>query len=124
MCRWDITGKNIMKKSIMFMCMFFCLSLCVNASTASCKISGSTDGATVVASVVEVSDGYITVELDNDGSFAVNVTITVSYSAASYKRSAKVSNHSSTVVKVIIPDAKSGTSPNKFILSVQGSRCN
>lgn len=124
MGRWDITGKNIMKKIIMFMCMIFGFTLFVNAgTTASCKISGGTDGATVVASIIEVGDGYVMVELDNDGTFAVNVTVTVSYNGV-WERSAKVSNHSSTVVKVVVSNAKSGMSFNKFDLAVNGSRCN
>lgn len=106
------------------MCMIFGFTLFVNAgTTASCKISGGTDGATVVASIIEVGDGYVMVELDNDGTFAVNVTVTVSYNGV-WERSAKVSNHSSTVVKVVVSNAKSGMSFNKFDLAVNGSRCN
>lgn len=103
------------------------LTINANAQTAQCKISGSTDGATVVASVIEVGDGYVLVELDNDGSFAVNVTIKVTGTTGNDgngTRSAKVYPSQSRSVEVPVNGAKSDKPTNRYKITISGSRCN
>lgn len=103
------------------------LAISANSQTAQCKISGGTDGATVIASIIEVGDGYVLVELDNDGGFPVNVTVRVSAhksSNGSGTRGAKVYPSSSTTVKVPVSAAKSTLSTDDYTVSVSGTRCN
>lgn len=100
--------------------MSFSLSLWAGKTTASCKIAGSQEGATVVASIIEVGDGYVMVELDNDGTFAVNVTVTID---RSYTRSCKVSPSASNTVKVSVPNAKSTHKVSDYNVQVDGTRC-
>ncbi len=103
---------------------FLGLSLNMMAdTTATCKIQGSQDGATVIASIIEVGDGYVMVELDNDGSFAVNVTVRIS-GVASGQRGCKVSPHASNTVKVPVPNAKSSQKVSDYRVQVTGTRCN
>lgn len=93
-------------------------------TTKTCKVSGGQDGATIVASIIEVGDGYVLVELDNDGNFAVNVTIKVQYNGSIYERSCKVSNQFSTTVKILIPNVQATTPMSRFSIStLTGSRC-
>lgn len=104
------------------------LNMMAGTTTKSCKISGGQDGATVVASIIEVGDGYVMVELDNDGSFPVNVTVTVFKSKGNQttgQRSCKVSNQASNTIKVPVNGAKA-TDPvsNYSITALSGSRCN
>lgn len=97
-------------------------------TTKSCKISGQTDGATVVASIIEVGDGYVLVELDNDGNAPVNVTVRVSstYTGVSDgQRACKVSPQASNTIKIIMSGAKKDHNINNYkISSVSGQRCN
>lgn len=114
-----------MKKILVMLFAILGLTINANAQTAQCKISGSTDGATVVASVIEVGDGYVLVELDNDGSFAVNVTIKVTSNASGNgTRSAKVYPSQSTSVKVPVNGAKSDKPTSYYKITISGSRCN
>lgn len=100
------------------------LSLGVYAGvTSSCKISGGQDGATVIASIIEVGDGYVLVELDNDGTFAVNVTVSIS-GWHSGQRGCKVSPQASNTVKVPVDGAKAGDKVGGYNVSISGSRCN
>ena len=113
-----------MKKFILMLCAVFGLSLNMVAdTTSSCKISGGQDGATVIASVVEVGDGYVLVEISNDGSFAVNVRISIS-GYASGNKGTIAKPQQSTVVKVPVPNAKSSQSVNQYHVKINGSRCN
>ena len=74
-------AKKIMKKIIGMLIVFMGLSLNIMGQTASCKISGGPDGATVVASIAEIGNGYVMVTVENDGSFDVNVTITIQHTS-------------------------------------------
>lgn len=103
------------------------LTINANAQTAQCKINGGTQGTTVVASIIEVGDGYVLVELDNDGDFAVNVTIKVNSSGNSHgsgTRSTKVYPSQSTSVKVPVSKATSERSTDDYSITISGSRCN
>lgn len=101
------------------------LAISANSQTAQCKISGGTAGATVIASIIEVGDGYVLVELDNDGDFPVNVTVKVTgYGHGNGTRGAKVYPSSSTTVKVPVSAAKSTYSTDDYTVSVSGTRCN
>lgn len=91
--------------------------------TSTCRISGGQDGATVIASIYEVGDGYVMVELDNDGSFAVNVTVKIT-GPHSGQRGCKVSPQASNTVKVPVPSAKASDKVSDYNVSVSGSRCN
>lgn len=116
-----------MKKILVMLFAILGLTINANAQTAQCKISGSTDGATVVASVIEVGDGYVLVELDNDGTFAVNVTIKVTGTvsgAGNGTRSAKVYPSQSTSVKVPVSGAESDKPTSNYRITISGSRCN
>ena len=101
------------------------LTINANAQTAQCKINGGTQGTTVVASIIEVGDGYVLVELDNDGDFAVNVTIQVNSNGnGSGTRSTKVYPSQSTSVKVPVSKATSEKSTDDYSITISGSRCN
>ena len=69
--------KLIMKKLMMILVAMMVTVTVAFAQTASCKINGGTQNTTVVASITSVGDGYVMVVLDNDGDFAVNVTIKI-----------------------------------------------
>ena len=113
-----------MKKFLVMMLAVLGLSIGVYAGvTNSCKISGGQEGATVIASIIEVGDGYVMVELDNDGSFAVNVTISIS-GWHSGQRGCKVSPQASNTVKVPVDGAKASDSIKNYNVSISGSRCN
>lgn len=92
--------------------------------TNSCKITGAQDGATVIASIVEVGDGYVLVELDNDGSFAVNVVVSITSGYGNGQRGCKVSPQASNTVKVPISNAKASHKVSDYSVKVSGSRCN
>ena len=95
-------------------------------TTKSCKITGSQDGATVVASIIEVGDGYVMVELDNDGTFAVNVTVKVTGPAGvtSGQRACKVSSQASNTIKINMSGAKKDHNISWYsVSSLNGSRC-
>ena len=115
---------NKMKKILVMLLAVLGLAISANSQTAQCKISGGTDGATVIASIIEVGDGYVLVELDNDGDFPVNVTVKVTGNGGSGTRGAKVYPSSSTTVKVPISAAKSTHSTDYYKVSVSGNRCN
>lgn len=101
------------------------LTINANAQTAQCKINGGTQGTTVVASIIEVGDGYVLVELDNDGDFAVNVTIKVNSNGfGSGTRSTKVYPSQSASVKVPVSKATSEISTDVYSITISGSRCN
>lgn len=112
-----------MKKILVMLLAVLGLAISANSQTAQCKISGGTDGATVIASIIEVGDGYVLVELDNDGDFPVNVTVKVT-GRGSGTRGAKVYPSSSTTVKVPVSGAKSTYSTDVYTVSVSGTRCN
>ena len=106
--------------------LFAVLGLSLNlvaSTTASCKIVGGQDGATVIASIIEVGDGYVMVELDNDGSFAVNVTVKIT-GVHSGQRGCKVSPQASNTVKVPVSSAKASDKVSDYDVSVNGQRCN
>lgn len=116
-----------MKKILVMLFAILGLTINANAQTAQCKITGSTDGATVVASVIEVGDGYVLVSLENDGSFAVNVTIKVTGTvggAGNGTTSTKVYTHQTASVKVPVNGAKSGNPTSYYRITINGSRCN
>lgn len=95
--------------------------------TKSCKVSGGQDGATVVASVIEVGDGYVLVELNNDGTFAVNVKVSVSGpgSGNMNNRGCLVPQQSSKTIKIIMPKAKASDNITSYhVTSISGARCN
>lgn len=113
-----------MKKILLSLFAVLGLVLGVYADvTNSCKISGGQDGATVIASVIEVGDGYVNVDLANDGNFAVNVKIDISGKAHG-SRGAIVDPQTSKVVKVPVPGAKSSDNVSQYNVRVSGSRCN
>ena len=97
-------------------------------TTKSCKISGQTDGATVVASIIEVGDGYVLVELDNDGNAPVNVTVKVTCNRSDVsngQRACKVSPQSSNTIKIMMNGAKKDHNINNYSISaLSGQRCN
>lgn len=106
------------------LCAVLGLSLNLMAdTTSSCKISGGQDGATVIASIIEVGDGYVSVEIANDGDFAVNVRISIS-GAASGNKGTIAKAQQSTVVKVPVPQAKSSHSVSQYNVKINGTRCN
>ena len=118
-----------MKKFLVMLVAFLCLSFSLMAQTTkSCKISGQTDGATVVASIIEVGDGYVLVELDNDGNAPVNVTVKVTCNRSSVsngQRSCKVSPQASNTIKITMNGAKKDHNINEYkINSLSGQRCN
>ena len=116
-------GQNKMKKVLVMLLAVLGMSISLMAdTTSSCKISGGSEGATVVASIIEVGDGYVMVELDNDGSFAVNVTVKIS-GAHSGQRACKVSPQMSNTIKVPVPAAKAGDRVTEYNVSLSGSRC-
>ena len=109
--------------------LFAVIGLTINlmaSTTKSCKISGGQDGATVVASISEVGNGYVIVELSNDGSFSVNVTVTInSKQGKNYERGTLVPAQGGKEIKVVIPEAKSDDNINSYDVStVKGQRCN
>jgi len=113
-----------MKKFLIMLCAILGFSFAIYADvTNSCKISGSQDGATVIASIIEVGDGYVLVELDNDGTFAVNVTVKITSSHGNGQRGCKVSPQASNTVKVPITNAKASHKIYDYSVKVSGSRC-
>ncbi len=116
-----------MKKLIVLIFSVVSLSLNLMASTNSCKISGGqNDNATVVASIVEIGDGYVKVELSNDGDFAVNVSVKIHKEQGSdYTAATIVPAQGGKEIKVLVTGAKSGDSVSRYdITSVSGARCN
>lgn len=115
-----------MKKTLCLLFAMFAMALSIMAGvTASCKISGSQDNATVVASITEVGDGYVMVELDNDGTFAVNVTVKISSAGHGFgSRACKVSPQMSTAIKVPVSQAKAEYNTSAYNVTVSGARCN
>ena len=114
-----------MKKILVMLLAVLGLTISANAQTAQCKISGGTDGATVIASIIEVGDGYVLVELDNDGDFPVNVTIkVVSTNRGSGTTGAKVYPSQSATKKVPVSGAKAGDRTDIYTVTISGSRCN
>lgn len=112
-----------MKKLLVLMVAFIGLSLNTMGQTASCKISGGQDGATVVASITEVGDGYVMVSADNDGTFDVNVSISITGKFHG-KTSAKVRKDQTATIKVPVSGAKKGDDTDAYNISVSGTRCN
>ncbi len=102
------------------------LNLSADGPTRSCNIVGSEDGATVVASVIEVGDGWINVEFGNDGNVAVNVEAAIRHNVAAkdIHIATTVPPQSSKTLKVQFPVAKASDSPEFYnILSLSGKRC-
>lgn len=118
-----------MKKVLAILLTFIGFSINTMGQTTSCKISGGQDGATVVASIVQVGDGFVQVSLENDGSFDVNVQIKITDSSknphsASGTTSGKAKRDQTTTIKVPVSSAKSGEKTDFYKISISGSRCN
>ena len=118
-----------MKKIIVMLFAILGMSIGLLAGTTkSCKITGSQDGATVVASIIEIGDGYVMVELDNDGTFAVNVTVNVTCSLGSVgrgERATKVYPQQAATIKITMSGAKKEHKLSDYSIStLSGSRCN
>ena len=100
------------------------LNLSAYSPTRSCNIVGSEDGATVVASVIEVGDGWINVEFGNDGNVAVNVEATICHANNYRSIATTVPPQSSKTLKVQFPVAEASDSPESYnIISLSGKRC-
>lgn len=110
------------------LCAILGLTLVTFADTVkTCKISGSSDGATVMASIIEVGDGYVRVELSNDGATTANVKVGVQKKGqnAAGSTGAMVAPQQSVVKTIRISTAKSSDSINDFdITTLSGNRCN
>ena len=116
-----------MKKMLVMLCAILGLTLVTFADTVkTCTISGSSDGATVMASIIEVGDGYVKVELSNDGSITANVKVEVRKNGGfSGSTGAMVAPQQSVVKTIRISAAKSSDSINDFdITTLSGKRCN
>lgn len=115
-----------MKKILVMLLAILGMSVSLLAGTTkSCKITGSLDGATVVASIIEVGDGYVVVELDNDGTFAVNVTVTVTGNGNVGSRATKVYPQQAATIKITMSGAKKDHKLSIYSIStLNGSRCN
>jgi len=108
------------------LCAIFGLTLGTFAETVkTCKITGSNDGATVMASIIEVGDGYVKVEFSNDGTISANVRVTVSHDLGKTGSTGAIVAPQQTVVKKIqITSAKSSDSIDEFrITALSGNRC-
>ena len=120
-----------MKKIVVMLLAVLGLSLNLSAygPTRSCNIVGSEDGATVVASVIEVGDGFIVVEFGNDSKVAVNVQACITHPLAGSRTIGTiVPPQSSTTLKVQFRGAKAPDSPeyspeSYHISSLSGKRC-
>ncbi len=116
-----------MKKILVMLCAIFGLTLGTFAETVkTCKISGSNDGATIMASVIEVGDGYVEVEFSNDGTISANVRVTVIDRSTNKTGStgAIVAPQQTVVKKIQITTAESSDSIDKFeIKALSGNRC-
>lgn len=119
-----------MKKMLVMLCAILGLTLVTFADTVkTCKISGSSDGATVMASIIEVGDGYVRVELSNDGTTTANVKVGVQKkghaSGSAGPTGAMVAPQQSVVKTIRISAAKSSDSIYDFdITTLSGNRCN
>ena len=120
--------KEKMKRFIMLLLAFVGLStLTMAQTTKTCNISGQNDKATVVASIIEVGTDYVTVELENDGTDAVNVTVSIiaPSGVSDGERSTKVYPQSSKTIKIPTKGAKPEHNVKDYkIRSLSGSRCN
>lgn len=109
------------------LCAIFGLTLGTFAETVkTCKITGSNDGATVMASIIEVGDGYVKVEFSNDGTISANVRVTVHHISTGKTGStgAIVAPQQTVVKKIQITTAKSSDSIDEFrITALSGNRC-
>lgn len=109
------------------LCAIFGLTLGTFAETVkTCKITGSNDGATVMASIIEVGDGYVKVEFSNDGTISANVRVTVIDRSTNKTGStgAIVAPQQTVVKKIQITTAKSSDSIDEFrITALSGNRC-
>lgn len=114
-----------MKKIVVMLLAVLGLSLNLSASpTRSCNIVGSEDGATVVASVIEVGDGFVVIEFSNDGKDAVNVEAYISNGYQSRTVATTVPPQSSKTLKVQFLGAKASDDPNQYGFgSLSGKRC-
>lgn len=115
-----------MKKIFAVLCTLLCISISATAgSTKQCSISGGGENATVVASVIEVHDGYVIVAISNDGNFGVNVIVNVSIHNYTGSRSVYVKPQMEQQEKIHIGGAKEGDSPSDCsITTLSGKRCN
>lgn len=110
------------------LCAILGLTLGTFADTVkTCSISG-TNGATVIASIIEVGNGYVKVELANDGETAVNVRVTVRDGGRpNIKGSigAIVHPQSSTTKVIPVSGAKETDDIGVYeIYNLSGTRCN
>lgn len=114
-----------MKKILVMLCAIFGLTLGTFAETVkTCKITGSNDGATIMASIIEVGDGYVKVEFSNDGTISANVRVTVSHAGKTGSTGAIVAPQQTVVKKIQITNAKSSDSIDEFtITALSGNRC-
>lgn len=117
-----------MKKMLVMLCAILGLTLGTFADTVkTCSISG-TNGATVIASIIEVGDGYVKVELANDGETAVNVRVTVKKAASPTVKGsigAIVHPQSSTTKVIPVSGAKETDDVEKYTIdNLSGTRCN
>ena len=118
-----------MKKLLIVLISFLGLTFSANAQVAECKISDGIEGSTVIASITDVEDGLVIVELENDGDFPVNVTVTIytsNYPSHTRSRGTKVYPNQTNVIEIQHPDAgieSDGDEPNDFRIKVGGNRC-
>lgn len=109
------------------LCAIFGLTLGTFAETVkTCKITGSNDGATIMASVIEVGDGYVEVEFSNDGTISANVRVTVIDRSTNKTGStgAIVAPQQTVVKRIQISSAESSREINDFkIQTLSGNRC-
>lgn len=109
------------------LCAIFGLTLGTFAETVkTCKITGSNDGATVMASIIEVGDGYVTVEFSNDGTISANVKVTVRDRSTTQivSTGAIVASQQTVVKRIRISSAESSRDITEFeITALSGNRC-
>lgn len=110
------------------LCAILGLTLGTFADTVkTCSISG-TNGASVIASIIEVGDGYVKVELANDGETAVNVRVTVKKvgnTNINGSIGAIVHPQSSTTKVIPVSGAKDTDNVENYTIdNLSGTRCN
>lgn len=102
------------------------LNVTAGETTKTCKISGDKDGATVVASIIEIGDGYVLVELSNDGDSPINVTVNVWKDGAGCgnERGGLVPKQSSITIKIVHSWALANDRISSYsITTLRGERC-
>lgn len=111
-----------MKKYLIVLFAFLGVAIGANAAeVAECRITGGTEGTTVIASIIEYTDTSVKVSLDNDGTFAVNVTVVIERGSCKTSRGVKVYPSSTSTVEIKTSSVCSEKVPS---VSVSGTRCN